>query len=103
MYILGVTRLLAIDADLSAPPSSPLVYRDVTLAASIRSYEVVAVAPHDVHALYARWFTRLGIWDYVEDILTPEELTHEHVAVQIEGGPHARLTVANLHAVVALL
>ena len=98
-----VSRLLAIDADLSAPPSSASCWRDVSLHASIRLYEVVAVSPPDMRSLYADWFKRHGLFDYVEDILTPAELMHESVAVQIEGGPHARLTVFNVRSVIALL
>ncbi len=98
-----VTRLLAIDADLSAPPSSPLIFRDVSLAASIRSYEVVAVAPLEMQDLYSGWFRAYGLFDYVEAIITPAELRREHVTVVIEGGPKARLTVVNVQDVIALL
>ncbi len=96
-----MNRLLAIDADLSAPPSSSTCYRDITLYAALRAYETVAVAPDEMRTIYARWFDRLGLWDYVADILTPEEVKHERVAVLIEGGSTARLTAFNLHAVLA--
>ncbi len=96
-----MTRLLAIDADLSAPPSSPLVWRDVTLAASIRAYEVVAIAPPEMRTLYRDWMAKRGLLDYVDDILTPAEARRERVAVYIEGGPHAKLTAFNLHEVLA--
>lgn len=96
-----MSRLLAIDADLSAPPSSPACYRDITLYAAIRAYDTVAVAPAEMRAVYAQWFQHYGIWDYLEDILTPAEAAHERVTVLIEGGPHARLTVLNLNAVLA--
>ncbi len=96
-----MTRLLAIDADLSAPPSSPLVWRDVTLAASIRAYEVVAIAPPEMRTLYRDWMAKRGLLDYVADILTPAEARRERVAVYIEGGPRAKLTAFNLHEVLA--
>lgn len=98
-----MTRLLSIDADLSTPPSSPSVYRDITLVASIRCYEVVAVTPLDMRDLYWRWFRHYGLLDYVEDLLTPEEAAHENALVQIVGGKNARLTAHNLGAVVAFL
>lgn len=79
------------------------MWRDVTLAASIRLYEVIAISPPAMRTLYATWFKRYGLFDYVEDIVTPEELLREHVAVIIEGGPKARLTVANVQDVIALL
>lgn len=96
-----MSRLLAIDADLSTPPSSPLVYRDITLYAAIRAYETVAIAPADLRAAYARWFQRYGIWDYLADILTPAEVARERVTVAIESGPNARLNASNLHAILA--
>ncbi len=96
-----MSRLLAIDADLSAPPSSPTSWREVTLTASIRAYEVVAIAPSDMRVIYRDWMGRWGLLDYIEDILTPAEAARERVAVYIEGGPHARLTAFNLHEVLA--
>ncbi len=98
-----MTRLLAIDADLSAPPSSATILRDVTLWAAIRQYETVAVAPADMLGFYSNWFINHGLWDYVDDIITPQDLAREKVLVYIQGGPEARLTHFNLSAVLALL
>ncbi len=98
-----MTRLLAIDADLSAPPSSVSVWRDVTLWSAIRQYEIVAVAPEEMCGFYSNWFVNHGLWDYVDDIITPQDLAREKVLVYIQGGPEARLTHFNLSAVLALL
>lgn len=96
-------RLLAIDADLSAPPSSSSCFRDLTLQASIKHYETIVVSPLDMIDLWDDWMARRGIWDYVVAILTPEEVGREQIAIRIEGGSNTRLTIVNLHHVLRLL
>lgn len=96
-------RLLSIDADLSTPPSSPSCFRDVTLQASIRDYDTVAISPLDWIDAYDNWFAAYGLWDYVAAILTPEEAERESFAVQIASTPNGRLTVINLGHVLRLL
>ncbi len=98
-----MSRLLAIAAELSEPPSSPTCWREVTLTAAQRDYETVAVCPEGTIDLYYRWLRRYGLMDYVEDILTPDELEHTPVTVEIEGGPGRRLTTFNLWDVLRLL
>lgn len=96
--------LLSIAAELSEPPSSPSVFRDVTLYASvIRHYEVVATAPRAMIDDYARWFRRYGLFDFVSELLPPAQIRADEVAVEIEGGVDARLTAHSLGAVLALL
>lgn len=90
--------LLGIAAELSAPPSSPSCFRDVSLHAKIkRSYDVVAFSPADMIDAYARWFRRWGLFDYVDEILPREQIRYLHV--EIEGGPGAKLTAFNLQDV----
>ena len=105
VYILcGMSKLLSISAELSEPPSSPAVFRDVTLWASIfRGYEVVATSQEDMIDYYASWFHRYGLWDYVSDLLPPTQLRDDEVVMQIEGGPGAKLTAENLSDIIALL
>lgn len=97
-------RLLTIAADLSAPPSSPSVFRDVTLFGSCRGYEVVAVVdPETMYLPYSRWFASHGLFDYLTDLIPERELRGTSVSVDISGGPTARLTAHSLHAVLAFL
>jgi hypothetical protein len=97
-------RLLTIAAELSAPPSSPLVFRDLTLVASIfHHYQILALAEADTLDYYNLWFKTYGLWDFIEDILPPTQVRADEVAVEIEGGPDSRLTAHNLDAVLALL
>jgi hypothetical protein len=97
-------RLLTIAAELSAPPSSPLVFRDLTLVASVfRHYEVLAIAETDMIDYYNQWFKRYGLWDFIEDILPPEQIKDDEVVVDIEGGAGSKLTAYNLSNVLALI
>lgn len=94
-------RVLGIAAELSASPSSPSVFRDVSLQSSIRGYDVVAIAPRETHDSYNRWFKKYGIWDFISDLVPHEQVGY--LNVEIEGGRNARLTAHNLHAVIAML
>lgn len=97
-----MSRLLGIAAELSAPPSSPSVFRDVSLHAKIRGdYDVVAICGRGEQDVYDVWFRRLGIWDFVDDLMPRERVGPMHV--EIEGGPGAKLTAHNLHEVLRLL
>lgn len=95
-----MSRLLSIAADLSAPPSSPTAFREVTLIASLRGYEVIAVCPEAEWSSYRCWLRgRLGLWDYLSDLL-PDTIDI-HPSVALLGGSAARLTAHNVHAVLA--
>lgn len=94
------TRLLSIAADLSAPPSSPTAFREVTLIASIRGYEVVAICPEEEWSSYHCWLRgRLGLWDYLSDLL-PDTIAIAPT-VALLGGSAARLTAHNVQEVLA--
>jgi len=90
--------LLGISAELSTPPSSPSVFRDVCLFAKVfRNYDVVAFSEKEMIDLYVRWFRKYGLFDYVDDIVTRIEI--KRVDVEIEGG--GKLTAHCLHDVLA--
>jgi len=94
--------LLGIDADLSAPPSSPTSFREVSLfAKAFRGYDVIAISPAGWESMYARWFRTYGLFDYIDEIVLPSQTGHMHV--HITGGKNARLTAHNIGAVLRLL
>lgn len=97
-----MSLVLGIAAELSAPPSSPSIFRDLCLWSKVfRQYDVLAICPADQVDIYVPWMRRYGLFDYVDDILPREQAGV--LAVEIEGGPGARLTAHNLHQVLALL
>lgn len=97
-------RLISIAAELSAPPSEPLVFRDFCLYASVfKHYEVVALSESDMIDAYARWFARYGLWDFVLDLLPPDQIRPDEVTIEVEGGADARLTVGGLAKMIAAI
>lgn len=99
-----MARILSIAAELSAPPSSPTTFREVTMvAATARGYEVVAVCEDGWQDSYNRWFRRFGLWDYLSDLLPEGQLPESETTIAIVGGHDARLTAFNLHDVLRLL
>ncbi len=96
-----VSSLLAIAAELSAPPSSPLCFRDLTLWASIRGFTNVAVLDDwNMRDGYNLWFRRYGLYDYLDDLVAPGDLG---ATVEIVGGQGAALTAHNLALVISTL
>jgi hypothetical protein len=94
--------ILGIAAELSAPPSSPTIFRDVCLfSKTFRKYDVLAISPEDMRDHYSVWFRRYGIWDFVDDIVTPEEMGV--LTVEIAGTNSAKLTAFNYQEVLRLL
>jgi len=99
-----MNRLLSIAAELSAPPSSPSCFRDLSLYASVfKRYEVVAVAPVAMLDPYHHWFRTYGLYDHIEDLIAEEDLPVSATVIAVVGGEGARLTAHNLGAVMALL
>lgn len=95
--------LLGIAAELSAPPSSPTSYREITMFAKmVRGYDVVALSPAEMASAYDKWFRIFGLWDYVDDII-PREQVGEDLVVEIECVPHGRLTAHNIVQVMAAI
>ena len=98
------TRLLAIAAELSAPPSSPTVFRELSMLASIyHHYDVVSLSSKDMVLHYKKWFTVYGLFDYLTDLIPDDQIRPDEITVEVTGGPGSRLTVHNLHAVLAYL
>ncbi len=94
--------VLGIAAELSAPPSSPSVFRDLSLwLKTHRRYDVIALSPAEMIDAYAKWMRLYGLFDYVDDLMPPE--CAGYIAVEIQGGPDARLTIHNFHQVIAVL
>lgn len=95
---------MTIAAELSAPPSNPLSFRDLSMIAVIfHQYEVLALAEQDAIDYYNQWFKTYGLWDFVEDLLPPEQIDMSDVDVEIEGGEDTRLTAHNLGTILSLL
>lgn len=98
------TRLLAIAAELSAPPSTPTTFRELSMLGKLyHGYEVVAVSPKDMILHYDRWFMTYGLWDYLTDLVPEGQLRPDEITVEVSGGEGSRLTVHNLRAVLAYL
>ena len=98
------TRLLAIAAELSAPPSSPTVFRELSMLASIyHHYDVVSFGPKDMLMMYDGWFRVYGLYDYLTDLIPEGQIRPDEITVEVTGGPGSRLTVHNLRAVLAYL
>lgn len=92
-------RILSIAAELSAPPSSPTVFRDVTLYGRIKEYEIIALAEKDLIPFYDNWFQNFGLWDYVYDLVPIDQLREDEVSVAITGGSKAYLSAHNYQEV----
>lgn len=91
--------LLGIAADLSIPPSSPSVFRDVTLYSKVfRRYDVVAISEAEMIDLYVKWFRQYGLFDFVDAIVRPGEILSFNVEI-VSG----KLTAHCLRDVIALL
>ena len=98
------TRLLVVAAELSAPPSTPITFRELSMIASVnKHYEVVAVAPKDMVLFYDRWFRIYGLFDYLTDLVPEGQIRRDEITVEVSGGPDSRLTIHNLDKVLAYL
>lgn len=91
------SNILSISAELSAPPSSPSCFRDLSLQGSIRGYSVIALSPKDLIDYYNIWFKNYGLWDYLDDLVEETVIREEQVKILITGGAGSRLTAHNLH------
>mgnify|MGYP001613516044 CR=1 FL=1 len=99
-----MSRLLVIAAELSAPPSTPSTFRELTMFGSIYyHYDVVSVAPEDMIPMYSSWFHTYGLWDYLTDLGAEGEIRPDEITTEITGGTNARLTIHNLYEVLTHL
>lgn len=84
--------LLAVDAELSCPPSELTSFRELTMFAYMYEYEdVVAVAPRGMRSLYWAWMKNNGIRDYIKEILLPAEVA-KLKAISLHGDTSMRWT-----------
>lgn len=91
--------LLAISADLSAPPSESVIFRDVCLFAKVfRHHDILAYSEKDLIDQYVVWFRRHGLFDFVDDIVTEKEI--KNAKIQITSG---KLTTFNWHETLSYL
>lgn len=91
--------LLSIDARLSAAPSCPSVFRDVSLYGRVfLHYDVVSVVePWDLRDVYSKWFRTYGLFDFVDQLVREGETNPD---IEIEDG---FLCANNLGLVIAEL
>lgn len=90
--------LLAIDARLSAPPSRPLVFRDVTLYGKVFChYDVVATCSRDEQDFYVTWFRRYGLFDFVDALVELREINPD---VEITDGLLTEFTLQPMIAAI---
>lgn len=62
--------LLIIDAELTAPPSETVLFRDVTLYATIfKKKEVIIESSPQMKDFYYKWLKSRGAFDFVKDIV----------------------------------
>jgi hypothetical protein len=73
------------------------------VASVFKHYRVLSTAPANTIDYYNSWFKAYGLWDFVEDLIAPEQLRSDEVDVEIEGGVGAKLTAHNLSEVLSLL
>lgn len=99
---MNSSPILSLHAYLSAPPSTPAVYRDVSLYANVFChFEVVAPCPFEEWDYYAVWFRRHGLFDYITEIVHPGDVV---AAVELSpSSAHGRLVAENLAEVIAVL
>lgn len=95
--------ILLIAAEFSAPPSSPSVFRDVTMYGKIFChYDVLAECDADLRDFYAAWFKRYGLFDFVDQLVKPGEISSPRVTLS-PLGQHGRLTVHELNGVITTM
>lgn len=61
--------ILRIEAPLSEPPSTPTVFRDTTLYASVHRFDVLVECVKGTRSIYWKWLKKYGAHDYVEQLI----------------------------------
>ena len=62
--------LLLIDSELTEPPSSVTLFRDVTLYATVfKGMDIILEADPVMTDYYYNWLKRKGAFDFIKDIL----------------------------------
>ena len=70
------------------------------MAHVFKGYDVVALSPACMVDCYHTWFKRYGLYDFLEDLVSEDDLICD---VQIIGGAGTMLSAHNLHQVIALI
>jgi hypothetical protein len=64
--------VLIIDAELTAPPSEVVLFRDITLFSHVfLGKNVVLECKRSERDFYYKWLKDKCAWDYVEDFVVP--------------------------------
>ena len=65
--------LLLIDSELTEPPSSVTLFRDITLYAAVfKRMDIILEAEPMMKDYYYKWLKQHGAFDFIEDILDYE-------------------------------
>tara|TARA_Y100000590_G_scaffold143436_2_gene164757 strand:- start:38578 stop:38883 length:306 start_codon:yes stop_codon:yes gene_type:complete len=66
--------LLLIDSELTEPPSSVTLFRDITLyAATFKKMDIILEAKPVMQDYYYKWLKERGAFDFIKDILDYEK------------------------------
>lgn len=64
--------MIIIDAELTAPPSEVVLFRDITLYSScFLNEQVVIECERQERDFYYKWLKDKSAWDFVDDMITP--------------------------------
>lgn len=73
--------MLIIDAELTAPPSEVVLFRDITLFSHVFLKKTTVIeCRKDERDFYYKWLKDKCAWDYVEDFVNP--LTEEGISMR---------------------
>jgi len=68
---------LIIPAQLSEPPSEGLMFRYLTLVSKKElKYSNLIESPEDMVDIYYRYLKKRGLFDYIDDIISPPHKEH---------------------------
>lgn len=66
--------LLLIDSELTEPPSCVVLFRDITLYATVfKKMEIILEADPVMTDYYYKWLKGFGAFDFVKDIMDYDE------------------------------
>jgi hypothetical protein len=87
--------IVSISADLSAPPSEKIIFRDVCLFCKIfKKLDVVAITEKETIDYYVIWFRKNYLFDFVDDIISKDE--ELNTIIDIESGTLTYLNYSEL-------
>ena len=97
--------LTLISAELSEPPSRTTCFRDITLySVSFLDSEVLLECAAEDKDIYWRWLKRHGAWDFISDIIEPEQEVGVSIRLPQEGSISVpRIGYYNLNTILGRL